>query len=750
MKAEELLQTNAAEGERVVPPQSRYLQYEGRIDFEKEGGPLFVYPATSVCVRFQGSYLAALVTNYPAYWDHFMGVLIDGRERCVKLGSEGMTKIVLYEENETEKMIQDKVKSVHEMLLFKRQDSCHMVQFHGLLASHDVRFFPARPLSPRRMEVYGDSVSAGEVSEAAEYCGEPDPEHNGEYSNSYHSYAWMTARKLNARLHDIAQGGIALMDGCGYFMEPEQLGMESVFDKIQYQPQILQESPLPLGAGNSRQPLLWDFSRFVPQVILVAIGQNDAYPVDFCAEDYTGARAARWREQYAAFLNRLRGIHPSAHIICLTTILNHHENWDFSIDEVCRNARDSRLHHFLFRKNGKGTKGHIRKAEAEEMADELAAYIRRLGDNIWWDTSRLERVFARAAQGEALTIGFIGGSITQGSLASAPGLCYASLAYDWWRQTFPKADFTKINAGIGGTTSHFGVARVEEDLLFACPDVVFVEFSVNDEADAHFLECYEGLIRRILASEKSPAVILLYNCYYTDGHSAKVVHEEVARHYALPEVCMGDVIYPKIVSGEYQMSEITPDGLHPNNRGHAMLADIICEFLDENYHVFCEREAFFQRFERKAVPEDRILPQPLTANRYERARRLQNRELFPVHNIGFEADQTGSPGIHALFRNGWSADKTGAEIGFEVKASCLAIQYRRTIEKPSPKAVAILDGDEKHAVLLNGNFDEDWGDFLALDVLLEEEEEREHTVVIRIVEAEEVRTPFYLISLIIS
>ena len=58
---------------------------------------------------------------------------------------------------------------------------------------------------------------------------------------------------------------------------------------------------------------------------------------------------------------------------------------------------------------------------------------------------------------------------------------------------FPEAEFTCVNAGIGGTTSHFGAARAEEDLLYARPDVVFVEFSVNDDDEAHFKECYEGL-----------------------------------------------------------------------------------------------------------------------------------------------------------------------------------------------------------------------------------------------------------------
>lgn len=100
---------------------------------------------------------------------------------------------------------------------------------------------------------------------------------------------------------------------------------------------------------------------------------------------------------------------------------------------------------------------------------------------------RLKKVMDRAKAGEALNIAFLGGSITQGSLSSKPELCYAYHVYEWWKKTFPQADFTYINAGIGGTTSQFGVARAEDDLLSKEPDFVIIEFSVNDESTGSIL-----------------------------------------------------------------------------------------------------------------------------------------------------------------------------------------------------------------------------------------------------------------------
>ena len=79
--------------------------------------------------------------------------------------------------------------------------------------------------------------------------------------------------------------------------------------------------------------------------------------------------------------------------------------------------------------------------------------------------SRLKNCLRRAAAGEELTLGFFGGSITQGSLATAPENTYAYRVFRWWQTTFPRATFHYVNGGIGGTASLFGVSRVEEHLL---------------------------------------------------------------------------------------------------------------------------------------------------------------------------------------------------------------------------------------------------------------------------------------------
>ncbi len=92
----------------------------------------------------------------------------------------------------------------------------------------------------------------------------------------------------------------------------------------------------------------------------------------------------------------------------------------------------------------------------------------------------------------------------------------------------------------------------------------------------------------------------------------------------------------------------------------------------------------------------------------------------------------------------------GDEICFEAEGRCIALQYRRTVSKPAPKALAYVDDDREHGIVLDGNFDQDWGDCLALQVLLEDSRPGLHRITVRITEAEDVATPFYLVSVIVA
>ncbi len=361
---------------------------------------------------------------------------------------------------------------------------------------------------------------------------------------------------------------------------------------------------------------------------------------------------------------------------------------------------------------------------------------------------RLTSLMTRAARGDELTLAFLGGSITQGALASTPETCYAFRVFDWFRETFPHSVFHFVNGGIGGTNSHYGVSRAVTDVLMYQPDLVIVDFSVNDvhgsegfdltgaALESFFAETYEGTLRRLLSWTSAPAVLPLCNIQYSDGTTMEDTHARIADHYGLPHVSIRDTVYACLMAEKADLGRITPDGLHPNDAGHALVADQVIRLLQEAAVLH-------------ACDAPSALPEPLTPNRYEQAVRLTIRNACP-HLEGFRADTEEKHGLLDHFKNGWIGRRTGDRIRFDLPDTrTLAVQYRKSVQHPACIARLTLDGTRE--LVLDSNFQETWGDCLYLDDLLLEDATGQHTVEIVITDDAGGRAlPFYLMSLIVS
>lgn len=372
------------------------------------------------------------------------------------------------------------------------------------------------------------------------------------------------------------------------------------------------------------------------------------------------------------------------------------------------------------------------------------------------NTARLKACMKCAAAGEKLVIGYLGGSITMGSLATVQEKCYAYLSHLWWKETFPQAQIEFVNAGIGATTSQFAVARVEEDLLAYKPDVVFIEFTVNDDANEHFKETYEGLLRKVYGHETAPAVITLQNAFYHDGVCAETIHTPVAKYYDLPIVSFKKAVVERVMAGEIVESDITPDHLHPNDKGHALLAEVVKFYLDK---VYKEREQENVVAEHGEVNSSKAsgagceleakLPVPMTKNRYEASVRLRNMNIEIKASEGFVPDTSVQEHITHIFKNGWEVKKEGSYLEFDIEAACLGIQYRRTIQHPAPSMKVFVDGVEK--AVLNGEFDETWGDLIALETIFENDDRQLHHIRLELIKThEDDKLPFYLVAILAS
>lgn len=347
---------------RFIAADNEKFQYTGRIDFENPKKPTMIYAGSMIKTKFEGTSLKIVVKNYHSYYENAIGYIID---------NEIHGKVII-EENNKEVIIDIPEKldeGIHDLILFKRADGCYYFDFLGVILDKNCNLVEPEERVKRRIECYGDSISAGEVSEALDYIGQADPkEHNGRFSNSWYSYSMITARMLNAELHNNAQGGIALFNKTGYFRGDDYIGLESTYNKLRYNPEL----------GNCNE---WDFSKYTPHVVIFAIGQNDANPDNYI--NVNKEKREAWKAKYKEIINDLRNKYPNALFVLITTLLEHDKGWDEAINEIKDELNDKKVVRYLFKRNGCGSKGHLRIPEAQEMADELTIFINSFGEDIW-------------------------------------------------------------------------------------------------------------------------------------------------------------------------------------------------------------------------------------------------------------------------------------------------------------------------------------------------------------------------------
>jgi lysophospholipase L1-like esterase len=204
----------------------------------------------------------------------------------------------------------------------------------------------------------------------------------------------------------------------------------------------------------------------------------------------------------------------------------------------------------------------------------------------------LGRTWAKLDKDKQLTIGYFGGSITQGAGAShAETTCWRALTTAWFRQQFPQAQIKEINAAIGGTGSDLGAYRCQHDLLSQHPDLVFVEFAVNDfeTSDERASAYYEGVIRQILQSNPAVDVVMVYTVtkagdnYPQGGTPHTVIAEQkIADHYGLTSVNIGKALSQAIQAGRGTWATLTKDNTHPNDDGYRIYTDEMVNFLQSH------------------------------------------------------------------------------------------------------------------------------------------------------------------------
>src|SRR5471030_933453 len=171
-----------------------------------------------------------------------------------------------------------------------------------------------------------------------------------------------------------------------------------------------------------------------------------------------------------------------------------------------------------------------------------------------------------------MNIAIIGGSITEGAGASNYKSTYVYKLEEFLKEKYENV--TIKNLGAGGTASQFGLFRLKRDLGDFKPDVIFIEFGVNDRIyDSNDSSIYfEGLIRECIKITKKLVIIDFPTGM---GDSCTSIHKKISYYYDIPLIDVQDEVWKIIGKREFNWADISIDNLHPNDKGHEVYFEII-------------------------------------------------------------------------------------------------------------------------------------------------------------------------------
>ena len=219
--------------------------------------------------------------------------------------------------------------------------------------------------------------------------------------------------------------------------------------------------------------------------------------------------------------------------------------------------------------------------DSEDYREMIARAVVSTGNNY-----RLKKAIERVKAGEEVTFAYIGGSITQGAGGKPINTkCYARLSFDAFCDMFSPCGGENVHyvkAGVGGTPSEFGMVRYDRDVLQdgeITPDIVMIEFAVNDEGDETEGVCFESLVKKILQAENKPAVILNFAVFMSDWNLQDRL-QPIGERYELPMVSVKDAVTPQFdVNNVITKRQFFYDIFHPTNDGHHIMSDCIVELF---------------------------------------------------------------------------------------------------------------------------------------------------------------------------
>jgi lysophospholipase L1-like esterase len=184
----------------------------------------------------------------------------------------------------------------------------------------------------------------------------------------------------------------------------------------------------------------------------------------------------------------------------------------------------------------------------------------------------LRKLFAAASSGRPIRAVAIGGSITQAG---------DGWIEPWLKHTFLKSSVVMHNAGISATGSDLGMFRLHRDVIATQPELVLIEFAVNDggRSEDDVIWTIESCVRRLKLLAHPPAIVMIEVAHRKRPIEAAPPQRKVANHYGLLTIDLNRAILDKIRVDQVRWEDLFTDDVHPTAKGHAFYAQTIADVL---------------------------------------------------------------------------------------------------------------------------------------------------------------------------
>lgn len=279
---------------------------------------------------------------------------------------------------------------------------------------------------------------------------------------------------------------------------------------------------------------------------------------------------------------------------------------------------------------------------------------------------------------ERIKVAFVGGSFMRGGATDYPVVKpLKGRIADWFTANYPETEVELIDAEVSGTDSTLGCYRLEEDVLRYSPDLVFIDFAINDfnqTESARVAENTENIVRRILQNNPDTDIVILNTAdknmidVYENTAEPFItkIYRDIASYYDVVFLDLGKMLYEDYKQSGAALTDYFIQNIQLTEKAASLYMNTVGALMN---HAVANNNNLYER----------RLPAPLFAQSAEY-------RMTDIRNAVYDEDWTmngngisGVRGAASIYSN-----KAGSELKLNFTGTSIGVLWQ-----VSPKSGAI-------------------------------------------------------------